>query len=170
MYPGFDGFLGTRATFMLDLVFLAMFLVVPVMAWSIYQVKYRQRYLLHKRMQQAIGAVLLLVVVVFEIDIRLYGWKERAADSPYFNGDWNELWAAGWVNWSLWIHLIFAVSTTFVWVYTIVQAQRKIPHPPGPCEYSARHKFWGTLAAADLALTAFTGWIFYWLAFVATAT
>ncbi len=36
---------------MLDLVFLAMFAVIPIMAWSIYQVRYQGRYLLHKRVQ-----------------------------------------------------------------------------------------------------------------------
>ena len=57
-YPGFDGFLGTRASFMLDFVFLAMFAVIPIMGWSIYQVKFRRRYQLHKWVQVALGIVL----------------------------------------------------------------------------------------------------------------
>jgi len=165
VYPGFDGFLGNRATFMLDVVFLAMFVVVPVMGWSIYQVKYRRRYLLHKRVQVSIGLVLLIVVTLFEIDMRVNGWRERAAASPYYSA----LWTEGWVNWSLWIHLTFAVSTSLLWIFVIVQALRKFPRPPLPNEYGPRHKFWATIAAVDLCLTALTGWTFYWLAFVATA-
>ncbi len=165
-YPGFEGFLGNRASFMLDVVFLAMFFVVPVMGWSIYQVKHRHRYLLHKQIQVGIGVVLLLAVTLFEIDMRVNGWRERATASPYYDA----VWSAGWVNWSLWIHLTFAVSTSVLWVFVIVQALRKFPRPPQPNEYAPRHKLWARIAAVDLCLTALTGWIFYWLAFVATAS
>ncbi len=165
-YPGLDGFLGNRASFMLDVVFLAMFVVVPVMGWSIYQVKYRKRYLLHKRVQIAIGSVLAVAVALFEIDIRVNGWRERAAASPYYS----EIWSVGLVNWSLWIHLIFAISSTVLWIFVIVQALRKFPSPPLPCPYSPRHKFWATIAALDMCATSLTGWVFYWLAFVLTAT
>ena len=48
---GIDGFLGTRASFMLDVVALAMAVLLPVLGWSIYLVKYRQKYALHKRVQ-----------------------------------------------------------------------------------------------------------------------
>ena len=61
-YPGIEGFLGTRASLMLDVVFLAMFAVLPVMGWSIYQVRYRQRYRLHKRVQIALGVILAVAV------------------------------------------------------------------------------------------------------------
>ena len=164
-YPGLDGFLGNRASLMLDVVFLAMFVVVPVMGWSIYQVKYRKRYVLHKRVQIAIGLVLAVAVTLFEIDIRVNGWRERAAASPYYS----EIWSEGLVNWSLWIHLIFAITSSVVWVFVIVQALRKFPTPPLPSEYGPRHKFWATIAAIDMCLTSLTGWIFYWLAFVQTA-
>ena len=83
-YPGIDGFLGTRASLMLDVVFLAMFVVVPVMLWSIYQVKYRRRYLLHKRVQLTLALVLLAAVTLFEVDMRIHGWQQRAELSPYF--------------------------------------------------------------------------------------
>ena len=43
-FPGIDGFLGTRAPLMLDVLCLAMLGVVVVLAWSVYQVKFRRRY------------------------------------------------------------------------------------------------------------------------------
>ena len=55
-FPGIDGFLGTRATLTLDLLVSAMLVVVLVLGWSIYQVRYRRRYLLHKRTQITLGA------------------------------------------------------------------------------------------------------------------
>jgi hypothetical protein len=78
-YPGFDGFLGTRASLTLDILAIAMLVVVVVLAWSIYQVKYRRRYRLHKWVQVGLGIVLLAAVALFEIDARLHGWEERAA-------------------------------------------------------------------------------------------
>ncbi|HXT59061.1 MAG TPA: DUF420 domain-containing protein [Pirellulales bacterium] len=157
-YPGVDGFLGTRASLMLDLVFLAMFAVVPVMGWSIYLVKYRKRYLLHKRIQLVLAVVLLAVVVLFEGDMRIHGWTERAKPSPYYET---------WVQHSLSIHLPFAVSTALLWIFVTVRALRRFPCPPAPNDHSPSHVFWAKLAAIDMLLTAVTGWAFYGLAFVA---
>jgi hypothetical protein len=158
-YPGIDGFLGTRATWMLDFLVLAMLAVVLVLGWSVYQVKYRRRYLLHKRTQILLGAVLLVVVILFEIDVRLHGWESRAAgrldgEPPM------AVWAA------LYVHLIFAVTTLVLWPVTIFLAVRNFPNPPHPHLHSRIHVPLARLAAADMVLTAVTGWIFYWLAFV----
>jgi len=153
------GFLGTRASFMLDFVFLAMFAVVPVMAWSIYQVRYRQRYWLHKRVQLALGGVLLVAVALFEIDMRIFGWKHLAA--PSTGEPSPTVWTA------LYIHLLFAVTTSLLWIGVIVAALRHFPAPPAPAAHSRQHRFWGWVAAIDMLLTALTGWIFYWLAFAA---
>ena len=143
---------------MLDVVFLAMFAVIPLMGWSIYQVKFNRRYQLHKRVQLALAAVLLVAVTAFEIDIRIHGWRERAAGTA--GGD-----VSAAIETTLWIHLFFAVTTAVLWVFVTVQALRKIPNPPGPCDYSPKHIFWGKLAAIDMFLTALTGWVFYLLAF-----
>lgn len=152
-----DGFLGYRASIMLDVVFLAMFAVLPIMGWSIWLVKYRQNYRLHKTVQLILGGVLLATVALFEADMRWNGWRHRAEVSAYFND---------WVFYSLYIHLCFAVTTAVLWVAVIVQALRKFPKPPMPCAYSPKHIFWAKLAAIDMLMTAVTGWIFYWLAFV----
>ena len=60
-------------------VSLGIMLVVVVLGWSVYEVKYRRRYQLHKRVQLTLAAVLLLTVVLFEIDVRYHGWQDRAA-------------------------------------------------------------------------------------------
>jgi uncharacterized membrane protein YozB (DUF420 family) len=156
-----DGLLGTRASLMLDVVFVAMFVVVPVMAWNIWQVRRRRRYLLHKRVQLALASVLLVSVLAFEIDMRLYGWQDRAMPSPYFSSPVN------WVKVALAVHLFFAVPTALLWVYVVWHALRNIPNPPRPSEHSARHKRWAWLAAWEMLGTAVTGWVFYYLAFVA---
>lgn len=160
---GFDGFLGSRASLMLDVVFLAMFAVLPALGWSVWLVRSRRSYALHKKVQLGLAAVLLVTVAVFEIDIRLHGWRDRARPSRFYGSD--SQW--GLVDVSLAVHLVFAVSTAVLWVWVVAGAWRHFADPPLPNAYSQKHRRLGWLAAIDMALTALTGWIFYLLAFVA---
>jgi len=148
----------SRAPFMLDLVAVAILAVVPVLAWSIYLVRHKKNYSLHKRIQVALGVVLLVVVSIFELDMRLHGWRQFATDSPFYNT---------WVFPALYAHLVFAVSTVLLWVVVIVAALRRFASPPVPNEYSSRHRRIARLAAIDMVCTAVSGWVFYVLAFVA---
>lgn len=164
-YPGIDGFLGTRGSVMLDVVFLAMFAVVPLLGLSIYLVKFRRQYDLHKKLQLAMGVVLLLAVTAFEIDMQfLTEWELRAEPSPYFDNAHKWSCPAGI---SLLVHLCFSVPTFALWIYVLAAALRKFSHPPLPGPHSPHHIFWGKSAAYGTLLTALTGWVFYWLAFVA---
>ena len=158
-YPGIDGILGTRASLVLDLLFLAMFGVVLVLGWSVYQVKYRRRYELHKWVQVVLGAALLTAVVIFEIDIQLHGWEDRAAGAIDGRVP-GVVWAA------LYVHLVFAVTSVILWPVVIIRALKNFPNPPRPAEHSRFHVRWARIAAVDMLLTAITGWTFYWLAFV----
>ena len=164
-YGGIPGFLPGRASLMLDVVFLAMFVVVPLLATSVYLVKVRRRYQLHKTLQLVMAGVLLAAVLLFEIDMRVNGWEQRAEPSPYFDAVHKWTCPAGL---SLIIHLSFAVPTLLLWIYVVVQALRNFSRPPHPGPHSSSHARTGWLAAAGMTLTAITGWIFYWLAFVAT--
>ncbi len=159
-YDGINGFLpGSRASIMLDVVFLAMFLVVPVLGWSIYLVRYRRNYALHKKLQLALAATLLIAVGLFEIDMQLMtDWEQRAVASPYYP---REVWT------SLAVHLCFAIPTFLLWIAVVTRALRRFPKPPAPSPHSASHVFWARLAALGMLLTAATGWVFYWLAFMA---
>jgi putative membrane protein len=158
-----DGFLGTRASLMVDVVALAMVALLPVLAWSIYLVAYRKQYALHKKIQLTLGGVLLVAVTLFEIDMRLNGWRHRAEASPYMNPSDG----ISWVMASLSLHLFFAVTAAILWVVVIVRALRQFPQPPQPNAHSYWHRRFAKLAALDMVCTAVTGWIFYWLAFVA---
>lgn len=158
-YPGIDGFLGTRAPLILDVLCLAMLVVVVVLGWSIYQVKYRGRFTRHKWTQIALAAILLATVILFEIDIRLHGWEERAAGQLGAQAPASAVAA-------LYVHLIFAVTTVILWPTTIVLALRNFSNPPKPGLHSRIHVPLARVAAIDMVLTAITGWIFYWVAFV----
>jgi uncharacterized membrane protein YozB (DUF420 family) len=150
----YDSFLGSRASLMMDVVFIAMFAVMPVLGWSLFQAKYRRRYRLHQWIQVGLGVAIAVAVTLFEVHVRIHGWQSRAGDYR----------ALAWVL--LVIHLCFSVPTAFLWVFVIVRALRKMPKPPGPSPYSRRHRFWGRLALYGMLFTAITGWMFYVAAFV----
>jgi putative membrane protein len=155
---GIDGFLGTRASLGMDVVLVGLLALLPVLAWSIALVR-RGRYAAHKSLQLFIVAALAAAILVFEIDIRLLSdWKPRAAASP---------WWPGGVLAALGIHLVFAVTTFGLWVWVVWEALARFPVPPAPAAHGPRHRRLARLAAIDLACTAVTGLVFYWLAFVA---
>ena len=153
------GFLGNRASLMLDVVFLAMFLVLPAMGWSI-QLAKQKRVELHKKVQLVLAGGLLVTIVAFEVDLRLYGWTQYAEDSPYY--------ASGVVHWALGIHLLFAIPTPILWIVVTTGALRYFPVPAKPGKHSRFHLNWGKMAALGMLLTAITGWVFYYLGFMAT--
>ncbi len=159
--PGIDGFfagLGSRGSLGMDVVLVGLIALLPVLAWSIAAVR-RGHYLLHKRLQLVIVALLMVAIVFFEIDIRLLSdWRERASPSGF--------WPAG-VLWSLGIHLVFAISTLVLWAWVLWEALSRFSNPPRPGSHGRRHRVMARIAAMDLAATAITGFIFYWLAFVA---
>jgi uncharacterized membrane protein YozB (DUF420 family) len=152
-----EGVLGTRASLMLDVVFLAMFAVLPLLGWSVWLVKCRRNYALHKRVQTALSLVLLLTVVLFEMDMRINGWRPRAEASPFYPNT---------VLTVLFVHLFFSVTTAALWTFVLVQALRHFPNPPEPGPHGSSHRLFGWLATIDMALTAVSGWAFYYLAFV----
>jgi uncharacterized membrane protein YozB (DUF420 family) len=163
---GIDGFLGTRASLGMDVVLVGLIALLPVLAWSVSLVR-RGAYAAHKRLQLFIVVALLAAIIVFEIDVRLISdWKLRAAGGVVWGGEPNPWWPAG-VLVALGIHLVFAVSTFVLWAWVVWEAVSRFPVPPRPGTHGPRHRLMGRLAAIDLAITAVTGGIFYWLAFVA---
>ena len=155
--PG--GFLPFRGSFMLDFVVLAMVAVVPVLAWSLLLAR-RGRYTWHRNIQTTLAAVLFVAVAVFEVDMRfITDWRALARPSPYY--------ARGGVGWMLIVHLAFAIPTVLLWTGLLVAAYRHFPSPPRPAPHSRRHRKWGWAGAVGMFGTAVTGWLFYYVAFVA---
>jgi len=156
---GIDGFLGTRASVGMDVVLVGLWLLLPVLAWSIVLVR-RGRYATHKMLQLVIAGALLAAIIVFEIDVRLVSdWRARARTSP---------WWPGGVLGALGVHLVFSISTVGLLGWVLWEALRRFPSPPAPGAHGPRHRRFARLAAVDLLLTPVTGTIFYWLAFVAS--
>jgi len=165
-----DGFLGYRTSFMLDFVVCALVIIVPVLVTSLCLVKFGRRYDQHRFLQTFLCAVLLVAVGAFEVDLQLIqgGW-ENVVQKSYTGPDDAALFAERIQTaqpW-LWLHLVFAITTPLLWIVTIAMAWRKFPSPPTPAAHSRVHRRLGWLSAIDVTLTAITGLVFYYVAFVA---
>jgi putative membrane protein len=159
-----NGFLPWRGPLVLDVIVIGMVFVLVALAWSIISVKYRNQYQRHKVTQLCLASGLLILLACFEIDIQFFeNWRDRADLSPYYDAATR----SGLAVYSLWIHLFFAISTLALWLLIIARALRQFPNPPSPNSHSRFHARWGMVAAIDMVLTAVTGWVFYFLAFVA---
>jgi hypothetical protein len=158
------GFLGYNATFMLDLVVCALVLLVPVLAFSIYLVKFRRNYVWHRRLQLLLAGILLFAVVAFEVDVQVvhHGWQNivHQARPDISASDFD------FARMLLHVHLIFAISTPLLWAVTISLALRRFGNPPAPSRHSPTHWWLGWVSALDLAMTSATGLLFYFFTFV----
>lgn len=149
----------SRGSLMLDLVAVAMVAVLPFLALAIGLAKWQKNYAQHKRLMLSLSIILLIAVILFELEMRLIGWRHLAEPSPYY---------VSLVPSALTVHLICSVSTVLTLGLTVVLALKRFAKPPRPGDHSALHKALGKLAAVGLCLTSVTGWFFYYIAFIAS--
>lgn len=161
-----DGFLGYQSSFMLDFVVTALVLIVPLLLFSLWKVKFGRAYVVHRRLQLTLGCVLLVAVGAFEFDLHVVhgGWENVVAKQS-LNAEALAAKIAD-VRPYLRFHLLFAVTTPLLWAVTIGLALKGFSNPPLPGPHSRRHKLLGWASAIDVTLTAVTGLIFYYVAFV----
>ena len=162
MSHGFLGYDGS--TFMLDFVVAALVLIVPALLFSLYFVKVQRNFVAHRNLQLVLAGVLMLAVIAFEIDIRTHGGWRAIVGSRQSPLSAEQLETA---KQTLYVHLIFAISTPLLWGTTIALALKRMPKPPAPCEHSRLHKTLGWMSVIDLVLTSATGLLFYYRAFIA---
>lgn len=144
----------------MDVMVLVMALVVAVLATSIYQVRVKRRFGLHRRVQLPLTLGLFVVVILFELDVRLNGWQERAAGVVGGSAS-----TAVWV--ALAVHLFFAVLSVVLWPLVVIRAARNFGTAPRPNRHSNWHRRWASIAAIGMVMTVVTSWVFYVVAFVA---
>ncbi|MCO4771076.1 MAG: DUF420 domain-containing protein [Deltaproteobacteria bacterium] len=154
------GFLGTEADLLIDIIIVALPVVLGVMVLAIREAK-QKRWSRHKAIQITLASVLAVVITALEIDLRMMGDGVMAiSEQSRFAG-------TGIVRWTLNVHLVFSTSTAILWIWLIVMSLKRFENPPRPGAFSERHRFWGRIAAIDMALTAITGLIFYGVCFLA---
>lgn len=156
MYP-YHGFIpGSRASLAIDLLVTATALTTLLLAYSIFTVRVQHNYQRHYRWQIFISVLLLMVLIFFETEVRIHGWRAHAEGSAF----------VAVLSPLLTAHIAIAVSAALAWITTLTLALRRFPRPPAPAAHSRLHKKLALLTAVLTYLTASSGLLFYLLAFV----
>jgi hypothetical protein len=140
-----QGFLGTRADMLLDLVMVSLVVVVPILAFSWLKVRAGD-YALHKATQLSLLIVLTVAVLAFELNMRNLGGIFAATRASSYAG-------TGTLNFWIWFHTAFAIATSIVWLALGIASVRRFPKPPRPNAFSGAHRFWGRIGMVVMAVT-----------------
>lgn len=144
-----QGFLGTRADILMDLVIVSLAAILPIL-WFSWTRARRGVWGVHKRTQLILGGTLAVVVSLFEADLRMAGGIFELTKTSAFHGTLL-------LNASIWIHMALSISTALIWLVLTIASLRKFEKPPRPGAFSKTHKLWGRIAMIDMALTGITG-------------
>jgi putative membrane protein len=144
------GFLGTKAFMYMDIVTLYFALLPFLLAFSIYQA-IRGNTKLHYQSQFAILAVTIVMVLIFEIGVRLTGgFVEYAKQSP-LSFDFLLLFLV--------VHIFIALMAVGGWIYLIISTYKS--YRDGMIENSAKHRKMGKWIFGALTLTSIMGCSIY---------
>lgn len=151
------GFYGTRADILLDLVVSSLVLFVPLLVYSYRKVRGGQ-YRLHRNIQVSMAAVLLVIVSIFEWDIRSSGGIFKLAEGGRFSG-------TSFLKASFAFHLFWSGLTSVVWLVLIPLSLWRFGSPPVPNSFSRFHRFFGKMGMLGMVMTALTGVQIYFIGF-----
>jgi len=158
MFP--PGFLGTRADVLIDIVTLSFIVILPllILSWSL--ARNKKDYGSHKKIQLTLGISLGIVVAIFEYDLSMSGGIFELTKGGIYEG-------TALLNWTIYIHTIFSVTTSFIWVGLIITSLIKFDSPPAPNSFSKTHRFWGKTGMFTMFMAGITSPPLYYFGFVA---
>lgn len=144
------GFLGTKALMYMDIVTL-YFAVLPfLLAFSIYQTV-RGNIKFHYQSQFVILAVTIIMVLIFEIGVRLTGGFAEYAEQSPISYDFLLLFLV--------IHILIALMAVGGWIYLIISSYKSYQN--NVLENSSKHRKMGKWIFAALTLTSIMGCLIY---------
>ncbi len=155
MFP--QGFLGTRADFLTDLITVGYGIIPTILYLSSLRAR-RGQHRLHRNVQCLCLALLTVILILFEVNIRSRG----GSDALYLQSSFAE---TPMLRFSLLGHLAIAVSTYLGWVaLTVVSWRRFQTALPGG--FSAVHRRVGIAVIVGNVATSVTGIWLYVIGFV----
>ena len=152
------GFLGTRASFLMDVILVAVDLVPFILVYSISLVK-KKNYQAHRAIQFITLTVVVIAVALFEFDIRL-------SPQPTVLAEANSWYEDSRFKIFLWLHIICASFTYMTWA-GLAYKSNKMFLKTLPGSFSKAHKKIGKLIFLGACYTALSGSVIYYLLFVA---
>ncbi len=147
-----QGFLGTRADLIIDVVMTISGFLPAIMMFTFYLAA-KGNIRLHKNMQLGLLLLVTLLVVALEVDVRSGDLQAAGALSAYHD---STILSVIFV-----IHLFFAITTFVGWIWLVVKSSKL--YPEGFKTFN--HKKWGKILFVDIVLTVITGWAMYIIVF-----
>ena len=144
------GFLGTKALMYMDIVTLYFAILPFLLGLSIYQA-IRGNHKLHYQSQFIILSITLVMVIIFEIGVRVTGgFVEYAKKSP-ISYDFLLLFLV--------VHIFIAIMAVGGWIYLIISSYKS--YRDGTLENSAKHRKMGRWIFVALTITSIMGCSIY---------
>jgi len=143
------GFLGTRAPFFMDFVTLIVALLPFLVAGAIYLAKIK-KYKLHALAQTTIFIFAVVVLVYFEIGVRVGGGFNAFMEGSQVSH--------GYAFFVLMLHIAIAVATILIWGTSLFRAKKFLA--------TKVHKLLGQISFVGILLTSLSGIWVYFLLFV----
>jgi len=151
------GFLGTRAPLFMDVVTIYFALLPILVAFSVY-LAVKKQYTLHFKSQMFIFVLSMVMVVVFEIGVRIDGG---------FNAYMQESSLSfGWVLLYLVIHILFALLTVVAWGITIYSSYKAFRLEGASSPYFAEHRKRARWVFLAIFITSLMGCSMYPILFI----
>ncbi len=147
-----EGFLGTRADIIIDVVMTVSGFLPAIMMYTFYLAA-KGKHQLHKNLQLVILLLVTILVVALEVDVRSGDLQAAGALSAYHDTIVLRVLFI--------IHLIFATTTFIGWIWLVIKSAKIYPKHFG----SFNHKKWGKILFIDVVLTVVTGWMMYIMVF-----
>lgn len=147
-------------TWIIDIVNVSFLIITPIIIWSWLRAR-NGAYTLHRNVQISLFLVLLVVVYLFEMDLRSLGGIFKAVEQSRYAG-------TAWLNGLIHFHSFCAESTSVIWILLLIVSLIKFPRPPKPNAFSRWHIIFGRIGMIDMLLSAVTGVILYFAGFVMT--
>lgn len=152
-----NGFLGTRADLLMDLVLIGI-LITPILMLYAFSLAKQKRFVAHRNLHVTLISILILAVILFELDIRLSGGSEAfLSGSPYAETKFMKV--------LLTFHILIAIASFTTWIGLETQSWKSFREAL-PGNFSYRHIQVGWVVYSGVVVTAITGLGLYILGFV----
>ena len=153
-----DGFFGTRADLIIDVV-VVMFALWPFILLAVIRLASKGKYRVHRNLHFLVFLCALVLVLALEIDLRFSDLLVEIRQSSIYSSALAKSIFA--------LHLVVAIFTFVSWVTLLIRSTKRYKKQL-PGKFTRQHKFWGKVVVVGLTLTSITGIALYIIVFVMT--
>lgn len=151
------GFFGTRASMFLDIVGV-YFLALPLLMMLSIRLAVKKKFVAHIRSQIALFVASVLMIVLFEVGVRLAGGFRYYLQFSGVNTSFFIIFLV--------IHIIVAVVTVLLWIYQVVDAMKRYKAGILDVKSKQRHAKRGKYLVGLLMLLIVQGAVIYGMLFM----